>query len=757
MKNRYCPFCGAQLVEKAMFCLQCGEAIIDTKEKPNREMSAQPSEVLEKEPLLSNLETMHTIKIGKYDILVTESLISYNKVRSVFVNCAEQSRCAFADFYDKEVHDFETLYEKALPTVIHASADAVRLAVSTLAEHGLDITPEAFLDVAQNSIHLGSDLHEYTDLVERLTDFVEQLNSYRANKRSRSLRWQGGGFGIRGAVGGAIMAGALNLATDAVRGIGHVVVDSSDRARLKKVQIDLYKSKNHKANLSKILYQFCMDLFDPTIHLLEDNNLIDCPPFDVASVTSITEAFNLVNGREDLTRQDYEKALNQTLQGIPHQPYLLLSYLTLYKIPLVHNRDILNVVKFFGIEDEFAEKVSEYEIDALAQYESMPEKALEDINKKIAKAKELNIILCYTSIPLKTLEKKREDEIKRVEEENAKKAAELQQKRRDVEAFKKIAKLPEENLEQLQIKHCELARLLETPRIKKELDRVSAKLAQLTEQQRKKEEWASFLNSFADVGLDERRIAKKLINNSVFQSLYNELSRDIDQIKELMKRTYFRKKSYYHILLRDELISPQSSLHVIKNSFAPYMQNEIPIMYLCYPDINDRSGMLLSNQKIYIKGDSKNSIPYAIPLNEINSISISTTTSLIGAVFWRISVNETPAFKVYEDECLRRLTHERFIQILYFLINYCLFLASTEKNHTETFFLDVLNAANVSQDEFERNYHFSSKLDGNEQSTENIITPSAKGKTMFCTSCGKKISRSSKFCTFCGSVVTYQR
>ena len=112
MKNRYCPFCGAQVVEKAKFCVECGGAIIDTKMKPNMEMSAQPSEDLEKESILSNLEPIHTIKIGKHDILVTESLISYNKVRTIFANYAEQSRDAFADFYDKEVHDFESLYER---------------------------------------------------------------------------------------------------------------------------------------------------------------------------------------------------------------------------------------------------------------------------------------------------------------------------------------------------------------------------------------------------------------------------------------------------------------------------------------------------------------------------------------------------------------------------------------------------------------------------------------------------------------------
>lgn len=41
--------------------------------------------------------------------------------------------------------------------------------------------------------------------------------------------------------------------------------------------------------------------------------------------------------------------------------------------------------------------------------------------------------------------------------------------------------------------------------------------------------------------------------------------------------------------------------------------------------------------------------------------------------------------------------------------------------------------------------------------TENVVVSPQKGEMMFCTSCGKQISRSSKFCTFCGSAVTYEQ
>lgn len=62
-------------------------------------------------------------------------------------------------------------------------------------------------------------------------DLCEQNQQYEAQKqfeRNNRSRWQGGGFGFRGAIKGAIKAGVMNMATDAVRGIGDSISDAVD-------------------------------------------------------------------------------------------------------------------------------------------------------------------------------------------------------------------------------------------------------------------------------------------------------------------------------------------------------------------------------------------------------------------------------------------------------------------------------------------------------------------------------------------------
>ena len=426
----FCPFCGSKLIKNARFCSQCGESLSfadESEDEIKKEgfilQNFNIENTSDLKHVLPEAEPMHTIKIGKYTLQVPESVIAYNKVRSYFVDYAEQSQSSFETFYDKEVHDFEGLYDKAIPAFAQEAANAIHFAVSELEKCGFSITTEEFLQVAQNSIDLDKSLHEYTDLAKQLMDFVERLNNYRANNRSRSIQWQGGGLGLRGAIGGAITASVLNFATDTVRGIGHMVVDSADRARLKKVQTDLYNARDHKAFLSQRLYDFCKDLFSPTVRLLEENEFIPYPTLDSASgIGPILEAFNLIEHQKELSETDYEKALNLTLQGMSYDPYVLLSYLTLYKIPFVNNKELLKVVKFFGIEDEFAAKVTEYEENELAAFMSMPESTVSKIDIKIAKATELNDRFCYIHIAHQVVEKLAERKIaftKDVEEEDS--------------------------------------------------------------------------------------------------------------------------------------------------------------------------------------------------------------------------------------------------------------------------------------------------------------------------------------------------
>ena len=534
MELKFCPYCGSHLFENAKFCSQCGKEIPGKIPEEISQETKQQREVVEEEkkskprPVMQKDDPLRTIKIGKYSFQVPESVIVYNKIRSQFVDYAIQSQKVFETLYDQDVNSFETLYDKALPAVVVSAANAIRFTISELDKYGLAITPEEFLRLSQENLYLGDVLQEYVDTAKRLEEFVEQLKSYRAKNRSQGIQWQGGGFGLSGAIGGAVMAGALNLATDAVRGIGHAVVNSADRARLRKVQLDLYKARDHKSFLGKRLYTFCMDLFDTAVHLLEEKNLIARPPLNTAAgISAITEAFDLVNGTKVPNQEDYEKALKLTLQGMPHDPYFLLSYLTLYKIPYVDKEDLLAVVEYFGMGSPFYEKIEEYEKPILGSFKTMPEATIADIEKKIARAEELKSKSCYATISFHQLKAKKEKFIKDSEELLAKKMEEMRKQKESQTRFLEIKELPESNLEQMKSKRKALAKLYVTPDVEAEIMRLTRKI---------KEERAKRIDKTPPVTIEADLENLSQQETSEIKEKQDQITKDTQIVEEETKR-----------------------------------------------------------------------------------------------------------------------------------------------------------------------------------------------------------------------------
>lgn len=740
---KFCPECGARLVEGFKFCGQCGTKIptleMEQEEAPQAakaEGAAPASEpvpapkvtgkpmpkaaatrkraskttAIDKPAPAPAPTPKHEIKIGKYKLCVDETVIAYNDVRKIFVDYAKRCASAFETYYAANVKDFEGLYEKALPRVIEEAAKAIEFATATLQEYGLPtLTEEDFLLYAQDSIHLDRDFQEYTDAARDIVDFVEQLNSYRAAQRSRGGQWVGGGFGLRGAIGGALMAGTLNLGTQAIRGIGNAVVNSADRARLKKVYIELYNTRDHKEFISQKLYSFCVELFDPARQILEDTGLLVHPPLDtMTGLGPMNEGLGLVNGKRKVSKANYERAIELALQGMSYDPYWLVSYLTLYQVPQIKRKEVKKLAQYFGVEREFSVKAKELEAETVArEFDRLPAGTPEEIDAKIAKAEELNKELCYTKVSVTKLQKAKEKIVKKLEEE-----AEMARKKKEEEEarakkleedkvkYKELKKLPEETLQQLEEKRNELQKIEGIPATKKELERLEKLIEAARWEEYKRQVQEAFPKAFP-AGLDPKKYAAALAGNSVFRALGDKLDRDLFRTMELVRTVCETRRDYYDIYTKADLADPKTirQLQEKRQDFAPYGDAEVPIM--CVKEYGD-SSMLLTNHRIYIKPDNSDSLPINFPLNEIRSFSI--TAEVVGFLrtkYTYLSVSEAPRFRV-PTTFLEKLGKERFLSPIQFFVNYCLFLAASHETQSDALYLDVLRAAGISQEDFER-------------------------------------------------------
>lgn len=102
---------------------------------------------------------------------------------------------------------------------------------------------------------------------------IDQKNAeeqYRADRKASRGRWQGGGFGLGGALKGAATAGALNT----VSGLGHDIVNTagnlSSAAAASSAKSALYQDPATFSTLNEGLYEDIQNFFDSHVRLIQE-------------------------------------------------------------------------------------------------------------------------------------------------------------------------------------------------------------------------------------------------------------------------------------------------------------------------------------------------------------------------------------------------------------------------------------------------------------------------------------------------------
>lgn len=407
MCNNFCANCGNKLMENAKFCSNCGKPVESLNENEPQECVPEESsaQVAESSNCNDVAETLDQPPVSPVEMdfcgrkfLFDPSIIEYNKLQKRFVQQGQLAKNAFKSYYVRNVNDFDTLYEKGLSKFLTEITDGVRFGVSVIREYGvLDVDEEAFLGVTQTNGFLETNMDYYTSIAAELRDSVEKLVSYRTQTRMLrpTTHWQGGGFGLGGAIRGALTAGVLNFGTDIVHGLGNALVDSSDRAKLKKLEAEIYQEKEHATDLMDCIEYWYEDLLKAAENILSLYQLLVSPKLDDAKAASfINEANSIVcQGGKQLSPAEYDYAIDLICQGFPYSPFgetAMTAYCTLYQIPQINKSELQTLVKFFGRERKFETKRANIDFEKLERIlKDMPELNAEQIDEKIFALKKL--------------------------------------------------------------------------------------------------------------------------------------------------------------------------------------------------------------------------------------------------------------------------------------------------------------------------------------------------------------------------------
>lgn len=371
----FCINCGTKLPDGAKFCFNCGARVPDlaTDDAPEQAPAAEKGDAAPvvqtavpaasagagqtggepvpapKKETLPEVPGSHALILGRYPIDFPRPLALRRQLWAPFNREGARQRRLVGKYIREHLHvedytDPAALVEFLTRIIFDACEPAMDAAVEALMDHGIDfVSKKDLLDKLFEQ-------YKETDLVRELAEdqaaisrYLEQLGE---EKEMNKAHWQGGGFGITGAITGAVKAGMLNMASDGLSALGRAVTGNTYSGRAQRFirqRLDSHNYAGMGASLANNIISVW--LVNELVHVLEDSHklpLFHCRTKEVKSRMDNLQVM-LENGRysKEKAMETLCECLTQT--GATFSVYLAMAKLAPDAIP-----DILDVADTEG-------------------------------------------------------------------------------------------------------------------------------------------------------------------------------------------------------------------------------------------------------------------------------------------------------------------------------------------------------------------------------------------------------------------------
>ena len=187
--------------------------------------------------------------IFKNEISINDDILKYDYLRSNYCELLLDWEDNFNKYYKQEVVNEEKLNE-ALEIFSDEFNNLLNFCVFVIMDNNIDyIDQSRFVDILKDEIPDFAPFYVVEKSMSAIATASEELarkiQTTRAIERRSRSHWEGGGFGLKGALKGAFTAGALNMATSAIRGIGDSITDSRDKSRFNRFIKDALQNSEY--------------------------------------------------------------------------------------------------------------------------------------------------------------------------------------------------------------------------------------------------------------------------------------------------------------------------------------------------------------------------------------------------------------------------------------------------------------------------------------------------------------------------------
>lgn len=227
-----CPDCGKIVSSHAVVCPNCGcpsdffQPINDAEQNNNININNAPTK---------------TFIIGDYSISFPFASDSYRGFFGAFTHIAYDAMRAFDSYYQD--HSIEEILKELPQDASNGLTATINEVMKILYKEGEELTENEFYEKYRYKYEIDY-AQKYETVVELYVSICneeQRLKNIRNVRKASRGRWIGGGFGLEGAVKGAITSGLLNAGQDFI----HLISNSNREYRdNKKIQDALKDLKN---------------------------------------------------------------------------------------------------------------------------------------------------------------------------------------------------------------------------------------------------------------------------------------------------------------------------------------------------------------------------------------------------------------------------------------------------------------------------------------------------------------------------------
>lgn len=378
-----CPECGEHISDKANYCPKCGCPSSEFKKEnicidSNAENTDKIDSVSQTD--LADDSNGISMPLGYgIKIVFNAAQNDYIEFSRIFYSTMYNLKIIFISEYKEKVQNFADIYKIGYDILAQKYKEYIDTCVEILLEKGIENYDfDRFFEMTEKEISFEEVLNPLTQKAIDIFRESDRLKENVASEAANRNRWVGGGFGISGALTGAVKAGALNFGSGILHSIGDSITNSQIDERIYRLQENIFQDPKTLNFLCDALLDLCYSAFFTFESIVSEYDMISKCDFDPESASAIFGNYRNQYENEKISETQLYQGIAVALS---HNPYLLDAYLYLYSNFRDKDRMIYSIVKYLGIDPEYLLHIMPIDSERISALEINEEQTIEELKK----------------------------------------------------------------------------------------------------------------------------------------------------------------------------------------------------------------------------------------------------------------------------------------------------------------------------------------------------------------------------------------